>query len=145
MRQMRKLGPLEQILGMIPGMGSQMGKMPEGALEQSEKQLRQVEAMICSMTTGERREPTLINGSRRRRIAAGSGTTIQDVNRLLTQFDQMKKMMRGLHAGRPRRTGRGPAGDGGVGSRTGKHAGSPTRRTSGSRRPRSNPFRSGRR
>ena len=123
MRQMRKLGPLDQLLGMIPGLGSQLGKMPDGAMEQGEKQLRQVEAMICSMTQGERRDPALINGNRRRRIAAGSGTTVQDVNRLLTQFEQMKKMMRGLAQGGPGALGAGLPGMAGAG-RAGKHAGS---------------------
>jgi signal recognition particle subunit SRP54 len=113
MRQMRKMGPLEQILGMLPGMGALKD------IKIDEKQLGHIEAMICSMTPQERRAPEMINGSRRRRIAAGSGATIQDVNRLLTQFEQMKKMMRAF------------TGDGGMpslpgipGSRTGKHAGS---------------------
>ena len=69
--------------------------------------------MICSMTIAGAARPELINGSRRRRIAAGSGTTIQDVNRLLTQFEQMKKMMRGLTAGRPRAMPGCPAWPGG--------------------------------
>ena len=64
-----------------------------------ESHLSQIEGMILSMTPGERRDPGLINGSRRRRIAAGSGRTVQDVNRLLAQFEQMKKMMRGLTSG----------------------------------------------
>ena len=92
MRQMRKMGPLDQILKMIPGMGGGALK----GLDIDESHLGRIEAMILSMTPFERREPGLINGSRRRRIANGSGTTIQDVNRLLTQFEQMKKMMRGL-------------------------------------------------
>ncbi|MDQ2800745.1 MAG: signal recognition particle protein, partial [Armatimonadota bacterium] len=118
MRQMRKLGPLDQILGMIPGLGSQIKPEMAGT---GEKQLGQIEAMICSMTPHERREPGLINGSRRRRIAMGSGATIQDVNRLLTQFDQMKKMMRGLTGtldGGAMPSMRGLTGGGG------KHAGS---------------------
>lgn len=93
MRQTRKIGPLDQILGMIPGMSQMKG------LSIDEKQLGHIEAMICSMTTEERREPGMINGSRRRRIASGSGTTIQDVNRLLTMFDQMRRMMRGMTGG----------------------------------------------
>lgn len=113
MRQMRKMGPLEQIIGMLPGMGA----LKDVKIDES--QLGHIEAMICSMTAVERREPALINGSRRRRIATGSGTSIQDVNRLLTQFEQMKKMMRSL-------TGDGgtPSLPGMPGSRTGKHAGS---------------------
>ncbi len=92
MRQMKKMGPLDQILKMIPGLGG--GALKDLSIDESH--LGRIEAMILSMTPHERREPGLINGSRRRRIANGSGTTIQDVNRLLTQFDQMKKMMRGL-------------------------------------------------
>ena len=92
MRQMRKMGPLDQILKMIPGLGGGALK----GLDIDEKHLGRIEAMILSMTPTERREPGLINGSRRRRIANGSGATIQDVNRLLTQFDQMKKMMRSM-------------------------------------------------
>jgi len=94
MRQMRKLGPLDQILKLIPGLGGSeaLKNMPQI----DESHLAQIEGMILSMTPGERREPGTINGSRRRRIAAGSGRTVQDVNRLLTQFEQMKKMMRGL-------------------------------------------------
>ena len=94
MRQMRKLGPLDQILKLIPGLGGSeaLKNMPQI----DESHLAQIEGIILSMTPGERREPGVINGSRRRRIAAGSGRTVQDVNRLLTQFEQMKKMMRGL-------------------------------------------------
>ncbi len=116
MRQMRKMGPLEQILGMIPGM-SQLKDV-----QIDEKHLAHIEAMICSMTPQERRDPHLINGSRRRRIAHGSGRDIQDVNRLLTQFEQMKKMMRTLTgdpSGMPALPGMA-----GIGARAGKHAGS---------------------
>ncbi len=94
MRQMRKMGPLDQILKLIPGLGGSeaLKNMPQI----DESHLAQIEGIILSMTPGERHEPGIINGSRRRRIAAGSGRTVQDVNRLLTQFEQMKKMMRGL-------------------------------------------------
>jgi signal recognition particle subunit SRP54 len=98
MRQMRKMGPLDQILKMIPGLG---GADALKGVAIDESHLAHIEAMILSMTPQERREPGLINGSRRRRIATGSGRTIQDVNRLLTQFEQMKKMMRGLTAMEP--------------------------------------------
>jgi signal recognition particle subunit SRP54 len=118
MRQMRKLGPLDQILGMIPGLGGNAAKLQ--GLDINEKQLAHVEAIICSMTLAERREPGLINGSRRRRIAAGSGRSIQEVNRLLTQFDQMKTMMRTLSGQDP---GSMP-GMPGLPGRGGKHAGS---------------------
>jgi len=116
MRQMRKLGPIEQILGMIPGIGANASKLQMG---DTEKQMAQVEAIIYSMTPAERRDPALINGSRRRRIAGGSGTSIQDVNRLLTQFEQMKQMTRMMAGG-------GMAGPGmpGMPGRPGRHAGS---------------------
>ena len=93
MRQMKKLGPLDQILKLIPGLG---GSEALKGIQIDDSHLAQIEGMILSMTPGERRDPALINGSRRRRIASGSGRTVQDVNRLLTQFEQMKKMMRGL-------------------------------------------------
>jgi len=90
LRQMKKLGSLEQILGMLPGMG-QIKKLKE--LKPDERELVMVEAIINSMTREERRSHKVINGSRRRRIARGSGTTVQDVNRLLKNFAQTKKMM----------------------------------------------------
>lgn len=92
LRQVRKLGPLDQVLGMIPGMGSIKNKL-QGA-EIDEKELKRTEAIICSMTKKERRDPAIINGSRRKRIAAGSGTRVQDVNRLLKQFAEARKMMK---------------------------------------------------
>ncbi len=92
LQQMRKMGPLDQILGMIPGFNA---KKLQGA-EIDESQLGKVEAMIRSMTKEERQHPDILNGSRRRRVAIGSGTSIQDVNRLLNQFGQMKKMIHGL-------------------------------------------------
>lgn len=94
LRQVRKLGPLDQVLGMIPGMGSIKNKL-QGA-EFDEKELKRTEAIICSMTRKERRDPAIINGSRRKRIAAGSGTRVQDVNRLLKQFVEARKMMKRL-------------------------------------------------
>jgi signal recognition particle subunit SRP54 len=90
LRQMKKLGSLEQILGMLPGMG-QIKKLKQ--LKPDEKELVKVGAIINSMTKEERRKYKIINGSRRRRIAKGSGTTVQDVNRLLKNFTQTKKMM----------------------------------------------------
>lgn len=92
LQQMRKMGPLDQILGMIPGFNA--GKMR--GVEIDESQLGKAEAMIRSMTKEERRHPDVLNGSRRRRVAIGSGTSVQEVNRLLNQFNQMKKMIRGL-------------------------------------------------
>ena len=90
LQQMKKLGSLEQILGMLPGMG-QLKKLKQ--LKPDEKELVKVEAIINSMTGDERRSYKIINGSRRKRIARGSGTTVQDVNRLLKNFAQTKKMM----------------------------------------------------
>jgi signal recognition particle subunit SRP54 len=90
LREMRKMGPLDQILGMLPG---QFTKQLKG-IEVNEKELVKVEAIIQSMTKQERFNAQLINGSRRRRIAAGSGTSVQDVNRVLQQFEQSRKMMK---------------------------------------------------
>ncbi|MEJ2589434.1 MAG: signal recognition particle protein [Deltaproteobacteria bacterium] len=90
LRQMKKMGSLEEILGMIPGMG-QLKKLKH--LKPDENELVKVEAIINSMTPEERRKYKIINGSRRRRIAKGSGTTVQDVNRLIKNFAQTKKMM----------------------------------------------------
>ncbi|HBE79393.1 MAG TPA: signal recognition particle protein [Firmicutes bacterium] len=90
MREMRKMGPLDQILGMLPG---QMTKQFKG-VQVDEKDMVKVEAIIQSMTKQERANPTIINGNRRRRIAGGSGTSVQDVNRLLQQFEQSRKMMK---------------------------------------------------
>lgn len=91
MQQMRKMGPIDQLLGMIPGLG---GKLQDVKIDENE--LKKVEAIIRSMTAQERRSPDILNGSRKRRIAAGSGTTPQDINRLLKQFDEAKKMIRQL-------------------------------------------------
>ena len=90
LRTIKKLGPLKDIMGMIPGM-NKMG----GALDQvNDKELVYVEAILSSMTPKERRHPRIIDGSRRKRIAMGSGTTVQKVNQLLKQFEDMKKMMK---------------------------------------------------
>jgi signal recognition particle subunit SRP54 len=93
LKQLRSMGPLGQILDMIPFF---KGKAAPTELEGEERDLRKFEAMISSMTPEERREPSVINGSRRLRIARGSGTTVSDVNRLLKQYAQLKKMMKGL-------------------------------------------------
>jgi len=93
MNQVKKMGPLDQVLGMIPGLGN-MKKMKD--LQINDKDLVFVEAIISSMTPWERQNPQEINGSRRRRVARGSGTTVQEVNRLLKQFEQTRKMMRQL-------------------------------------------------
>jgi signal recognition particle subunit SRP54 len=93
LKQLRSMGPLGQLLEMIPLF---KGKAMPKELEGEEKDLATFEAMIGSMTPDERREPSIINGSRRLRIARGSGTTVSDVNRLLKQYAQVKKMMKGL-------------------------------------------------
>jgi signal recognition particle subunit SRP54 len=90
------MGSIDQILSMIPGMGRL--KLPQD-LSGSEKELVKVEAIINSMTRQERRSPEVLNGSRRLRIAKGSGTTVQDVNQLLKQYLQMKKMLRQFKKG----------------------------------------------
>ena len=97
LQQIKKMGPIGQLIEMVPGMSSLSGKLPEGA---DEKQLKKVEAMIFSMTPYERHNPQIIDGSRRRRIARGSGTTPQDVNQLLNQHKQMQKLMKQISRGR---------------------------------------------
>ncbi len=89
MQQMKKMGPLQNVLGMLPGIGSKLKdvEIDEGALKKPE-------AIIRSMTPAERKHPELLNASRRKRIAAGAGVTVQDVNVLMRQFDQMKTMMK---------------------------------------------------
>src|SRR5580700_5130642 len=102
LKTIRKMGPLEQIMGMIPGMGNLKGLTEN---KPDERQMARVEAIIGSMTPEERRKQHIINGSRRKRIAKGAGTTVEEVNRLLKQFVQMQKMlksfggMRGLAGG----------------------------------------------
>ncbi len=91
MKQIKKLGSMRSILSMIPGLGNKIGDVES---EASEKALKQTEAIINSMTLRERRKPSIINPSRKRRIAAGSGTEVQDVNKLLKQFEQMQNMMK---------------------------------------------------
>jgi len=96
--QIRKMGSLSQIMGMIPGMGKMM-KDPGVQDAMTEKNIARTEAIILSMTPLERSRPELIDGSRRRRIAAGSGSEPSDVNQLLNQFKQMQKMMKMLSSG----------------------------------------------
>lgn len=94
LKQVRNMGAMDQILGMIPGMG-QLKQLKN--LQLDEKELDHVEAIINSMTLDERRRPEIIKGSRRKRIARGSGTRVQDVNRLLNQFKQTKKLLKRLN------------------------------------------------
>ena len=92
MQQVQKMGPLEGLLGMLPG-------MPAKALKQAKvdpRRIRHTEAIILSMTPEERRRPEILNGSRRARIARGAGRTVQEVNQLLKQFQQMKQLMKGM-------------------------------------------------
>lgn len=91
MQQMRSMGPLEDLLSLIPGMGAQM-KQLKGQID--EKAFNRVAAMIQAMTPAERQDPAILNGSRKKRIAAGSGCRVQDVNRLLKQFAEMRKLMK---------------------------------------------------
>jgi signal recognition particle subunit SRP54 len=90
LKTIRKMGPLESILGMIPGLGN-LKQLADN--KPDEKQMGRVEAIICSMTPEERRNDRIINGSRRKRIAKGSGTTVEEVNRLLKQFIEMRKVL----------------------------------------------------
>ena len=101
LQAIKKMGPLEQIIGMLPGMGNikQLAQQ-----KPDDKQIGRIEAMISSMTPHERRRSEVINGSRRKRIARGSGTTVEEVNRLLKQFVQMRKMLKmvgGMSSGKP--------------------------------------------
>jgi signal recognition particle subunit SRP54 len=95
MQQMRKMGPLTSLLKMMPGVGAQLGN-----LKVDDRDLDRLQAIITSMTPEERRNPAILNGSRRRRIALGSGTNVQAVNQLVKQFGQMQKMMRQLAQGK---------------------------------------------
>jgi signal recognition particle subunit SRP54 len=100
LQQVQRMGPLGQIMSMIPGMGG-MAKEAQDAVDRGD--LKRVEAIIRSMTPRERRDPTIINGSRRRRVAAGSGTSLTDVNRLIKQFGEMQKLMKQLSGSGGRR------------------------------------------
>ena len=95
MKQLRKMGPLDQVLSMIPGVGSLKGL----DVDRGEQDLRRTIAVIDSMTAQERLDPSVINGSRRKRIARGSGSSVEDVNRLLKQFAQVRKLVKGLGTG----------------------------------------------
>jgi signal recognition particle subunit SRP54 len=100
MQQIKKMGPIGGLLELIPGMGG-AAKEAQAAVERGD--MKRVEAIIQSMTVAERREPDLLNGPRKRRVAKGSGTSLQDVNRLLKQFAQMKQMMKQLSGGGAKR------------------------------------------
>jgi signal recognition particle subunit SRP54 len=110
LRTIKKMGPLDQVLGMIPGMGA-MKELNAQRAQVDEKQVGRVQAIISSMTIEERNDHQLINGSRRKRIARGSGTTVEEVNRVLKQFVEMRKMLKtmasagGGHKGKQRLMG----------------------------------------
>ena len=104
LRQIKKMGGIGKLLGMVPGVA---GQIREEDIDESG--MVKTEAIICSMTLKERRNPQLLNASRRKRIAAGSGTTVQDVNKLMRQFEQMRDMMKKMN------NGRGPGGMKGMG------------------------------
>jgi len=106
LQQIQKMGSLSSILEMIPGAGALRAKMPSANLD--DRRVKRMEALISSMTLWERQHPDKINGSRRKRISQGSGTTPADVNQLLGQFHQMQKMMKQMMSGK----GRGPLGMG---------------------------------
>jgi signal recognition particle subunit SRP54 len=111
LKTIKKMGPLEQIMGMIPGLGG-MKQLKDAKAQIDDKQLSHIEAIVNSMTAAERRNHALINGSRRKRIARGSGTSVEEVNRLLKQFVEMRKMLKVMtgaggsgHKGRQRLMG----------------------------------------
>jgi len=116
MQQIKKMGPLQNLLGMLPGMNT----LPEGVdLSESEKAMGGVEAMIFSMTVEERQNPSIINGARKKRIAQGSGKTIQEVNSLLKQFEEMRKMIKQFQnpSSSMMKMARGKKGKGGKGNK----------------------------
>ena len=98
--QIKKMGNLKDLAGMIPGVGKMLKNV-----EINDDVFKQTEAIIHSMTPAERADPSIINGSRRKRIAKGSGTSVQEVNRLLNQFEQMKKMMKMFSGKKGKRRG----------------------------------------
>src|SRR5690606_29341214 len=102
-QQVKKMGPLQDLLSMLPGASSALRNV-----QIDDKEIKRVEAIIYSMTPEERRNPKIMNGSRKRRVAAGSGTTPQDVNKLLRQFADTQKLMKGF-------VGKGLAGLAGLG------------------------------
>ena len=104
LQQVQKMGPIGQIMSMIPGMGG-MANEAQAAVDRGD--LKRVEAIIRAMTPAERRDPHILNGSRRRRIATGSGTTLTDVNRLIKQFGEMQKLMKQLSGPGGRRAAMG--------------------------------------
>lgn len=119
MRRVRQMGSLDTILKLIPGMGGLREKLAEASGAMPEKEMARTEAIINSMTMAERRNPDILNGSRRARIARGSGTTVQQVNQLVRQFEQMRQMMKGMMGGKGAGGGRMPRLPGGMGGMPG--------------------------
>ncbi len=113
MNQVRKLGSFENILGMIPGMGNLKKKLDGVDIDMNGKEIKHIEAIIRAMTPAEKRNTKIINGSRRKRIAMGSGTKVQEVNKLLKQFDEMKKMMKKMSNMKNQKGKKGKKGMGG--------------------------------
>ncbi|MBN9172288.1 MAG: signal recognition particle protein, partial [Microbacterium sp.] len=136
MQQFRKMGSMKKMLGMLPG----MGQMKQQIEDFDEREIDRTEAIIRSMTPGERRNPKVLNGSRRLRIARGSGMTVTDVNQLVQRFDQAAKMMKTVaRGGMPNIPGMGPVAGGGrpgasskrgkqPKSRNGSRSGNPAKR-----------------
>ena len=113
MSQMKKMGGLSSVMGMMPGMGIGGGKMPDIDTDEAEKGMARTEAIIYSMTPEERRNPKLLNPSRKARIARGAGVDVSEVNRLVKQFEQTKKFMKqmpGMMGGKKGRRGGGGLG-----------------------------------
>lgn len=102
LQQLKKMGSVAQLMEMIPGFSKLSKRLPAGAVEVSDQQLKRIEAIVLSMTPEERRRPEIIDGSRRKRIARGSGTSPQEVNQLLNQFREMQKMMKQVASGKIR-------------------------------------------
>jgi signal recognition particle subunit SRP54 len=126
-KMLRRMGPLQGVLKMIPGLGKQL----EGLDQVDEREMGRVEAIILSMTPHERRVPHVIDASRRQRIAAGSGTTVQQVNQLIEGRKQMAKMLKAMGSGKmPSLPGTMPSASGG----TGKPRPSATRKSSSKRK-----------
>jgi len=99
MRQLKRMGPLRQVMEMMPGF-NKLAAMPEMEEALEGDQMKHIEAMVLSMTKEERRNPEILNGSRRKRIARGSGTTVQDINQLIEQFGEMRTMIRQMSTGK---------------------------------------------
>jgi signal recognition particle subunit SRP54 len=113
MQQIKRMGPLQNVLGMIPGMSKELKNA-----EIDDREIARIEAIIRSMTPEERRKPDLINGSRRMRIAQGSGTSTSEINNLLKQFKQVQTMMKGM-GGMARKAAKGKKGKGNRGKMKG--------------------------